>query len=100
MQLCSKPRGARGIEPETLRTRGQLFSCPPTAGPNLVDGERHVPASGRAHCCAKARPQLVRRSGTVNECTMISRRRTCMLTTRTYYCWSGFTSWLACPLCL
>ena len=24
MQLCSKPRGARGIEPETFRRRGQL----------------------------------------------------------------------------
>ena len=33
MQLCSKPRGARGIEPETFRRRGQLLSCPPTAGP-------------------------------------------------------------------
>ena len=28
MQLCSKPRGARGIEPETFRRRGQLLSCP------------------------------------------------------------------------
>ena len=26
MQLCSKPRGARGIEPETFRRRGQLLS--------------------------------------------------------------------------
>ena len=33
MQLCSKPRGARGIEPETFRRRGQLLSCPPTTGP-------------------------------------------------------------------
>ena len=32
MQLCSKPRGARGIEPETLRRRGQLLSRPPTTG--------------------------------------------------------------------
>ena len=29
MQLCSKPRGARGIEPETFRRRGQLLSRPP-----------------------------------------------------------------------
>ena len=33
MQLCSKPRGARGIEPETFRRRGQLLSRPPTSGP-------------------------------------------------------------------
>ena len=33
MQLCSKPRGARGIEPETFRRRGQLLSRPPTTGP-------------------------------------------------------------------
>ena len=33
VQLCSKPRSARGIEPETFRTRGQLLSCPPTTGP-------------------------------------------------------------------
>ena len=32
-QLCSKPRGARGIEPETYRRRGQLVSRPPTTGP-------------------------------------------------------------------
>ena len=34
MQLCSKPRGARAIEPETFRRRGQLLSRPPTTGPN------------------------------------------------------------------
>ena len=33
VQLCSKPRGARGIEPETFIRRGQLLSCPPTTGP-------------------------------------------------------------------
>ena len=33
MQLCSKPRGARGIEPETFRRRGQLLTRPPTTGP-------------------------------------------------------------------
>ena len=33
MQLCSKPRGTRGMEPETFRRRGQLLSCPPTTGP-------------------------------------------------------------------
>ena len=27
VQLCSKPRGARGIEPETFRRRGQLVLC-------------------------------------------------------------------------
>ena len=31
VQLCSKPRGARGIEPKTFRRRGQLLSCPPTS---------------------------------------------------------------------
>ena len=36
MQLCWKPRGARGIEPETFRRRGQLLSRPPTTGPNRV----------------------------------------------------------------
>ena len=39
-QLCSKPRGARGIEPETLRRRGQLLSCPQTTGPNLCRSDR------------------------------------------------------------
>ena len=33
MQLCSKPRGARGFEPKTFRCRGQLLSHPPTTGP-------------------------------------------------------------------
>ena len=32
MQLCSKPRGARGIEPEIFLRRGQLLSRPPTTG--------------------------------------------------------------------
>ena len=32
VQLCSKPRRARGIEPETFRRRGQLLSRPPTTG--------------------------------------------------------------------
>ena len=32
VQLCSKPRGARGIEPETFLRRGQLLSRPPTTG--------------------------------------------------------------------
>ena len=32
MQLCSKPRAACGIQPETLRRRGQRVSCPPTTG--------------------------------------------------------------------
>ena len=36
MQLCSKPRGARGIEPETFRRRGQLLSRPPTTGPKIL----------------------------------------------------------------
>ena len=36
MQLCSKPRGARGIEPETFQRRGQLLSRPPTTGPVRV----------------------------------------------------------------
>ena len=31
--MCSKRRGARGIEPETFRRRGQLLSRPPTTGP-------------------------------------------------------------------
>ena len=33
VHLCSKTRGARGIEPETFRRRGQLLSRPPTTGP-------------------------------------------------------------------
>ena len=32
MQWCSKPRGTRGIEPETFQRRGQLLSRPPTTG--------------------------------------------------------------------
>ena len=32
VKLCLKPRGARGIEPETIRRRGQLLSRPPTTG--------------------------------------------------------------------
>ena len=32
MQLCSKPRGARGIEPETFQRRGRLLLRPPTTG--------------------------------------------------------------------
>ena len=36
MQLCSKPRGARGIEPETFRRRGQLLSRPLTTGPKVL----------------------------------------------------------------
>ena len=43
MQLCSKPKGARGIEPETFSRRGQLLSRPPTTGPcvrgHVVHGE-------------------------------------------------------------
>ena len=35
MQLCLKPRGARGIVPETFRRRGQHLSCFPTTGPIL-----------------------------------------------------------------
>ena len=35
MRLCSKPRGARRIEPDTFRRRGQLFVCPPTTGPHV-----------------------------------------------------------------
>ena len=38
VQLCSKPRGARGIEPETFRGRSQLLSGPP---PTVV--RRRVP---------------------------------------------------------
>ena len=34
MHLCSKPREARGIKPETFRIRCHLTSCPPTTGPN------------------------------------------------------------------
>ena len=32
VQLCSKARGTRGIEPEIFRSRGQLLSRPPTTG--------------------------------------------------------------------
>ena len=34
VQLCSTPRGARGVEPETFGRRRQL-SCPLTTGPSL-----------------------------------------------------------------
>ena len=34
MQLSSKSRGVRGIEPETFKRRSQLLSCHPTTGPN------------------------------------------------------------------
>ena len=33
MQLCSKPRGARGVGRKTFRRRGQLLSRPPATGP-------------------------------------------------------------------
>ena len=36
MQLNSKPRGARGIEPKTFTRRGQLLSRPPTIGPAFL----------------------------------------------------------------
>ena len=41
VQLCSKPRGAHGIEPETFRRRGQLLSCPPTTGPFIGKNLTH-----------------------------------------------------------
>ena len=37
VQLCSKPRGAHGIDPKTFRRRGQLLSRPPTTGRRPVD---------------------------------------------------------------
>ena len=52
-QLCSKPRGARGIEPETFGRRGQLLSRPPTTGPRfcechkpMVEGPLEVEPNG------------------------------------------------------
>ena len=36
VQLCSKPRGARGIEPETFRRRGQLLRCVGEGGTGLL----------------------------------------------------------------
>ena len=42
VQLCSKPRGARGIKPETFR-RGQLLSRPPTTGPDAAQSAVKVP---------------------------------------------------------
>ena len=35
MKLCSKPRGARGIEPKPFRRRGKLLSRPPTTGQDV-----------------------------------------------------------------
>ena len=35
VQMCSKPRGARGAEPETFCRRGQLVSCSPANGLEL-----------------------------------------------------------------
>ena len=46
VQLCSKPRGARGIEPETFRRRGQLLSRPPTTGPMCQGDIRPRAAAG------------------------------------------------------
>ena len=37
VQLCLKPMGARGIEPETFRRRGKVSSCPPTTGPKILN---------------------------------------------------------------
>ena len=45
--MCSKPRGARGIEPETFRRRGQLLSRPPTTGPHVISLCALLPASCR-----------------------------------------------------
>ena len=50
MQLCSKPRVARGIEPETFGRRGQLLSRPPTTGPKC-DSRVCQPELQRLPCC-------------------------------------------------
>ena len=51
VQLCSKPRGARGIEPKTFQRGDQLLSRPPTTGPWSTVHHRHstgkVTPSGR-----------------------------------------------------
>ena len=47
------PGGARGIEPETLRRRGQLLSRPPTTGPKCL---RAFQRECRARC---RRPEAV-----------------------------------------
>ena len=58
MQLCSKPRGARGIEPETFRRRGQRLSRPPTTGPIvLVDGPIR-PVGAVFEFCTLSSPQI------------------------------------------
>ena len=72
MQLCSKPRGARGIEPETFRRRGQLLSCPPTTGhkmccPPYITGQdpgssanlMHVTCMAQLHLATQYVPGLV-----------------------------------------
>ena len=52
MHLCLKPRGARGIEPETFRRRGQLLSRPPTTGPCVLCGDVHACVlCGDVHAC-------------------------------------------------
>ena len=42
---CVRNRGARGIEPETFRRRGQLLSRSPTAGPEGVWTNARVAAA-------------------------------------------------------
>ena len=56
VQLCSKPRGTHGIEPETFRRRGQLLSRPPTTGPKacwctLSTGRPWAKARLCGHAC-------------------------------------------------
>ena len=56
VQLCSKPKGAPGIEPETFRRRGQLLSCPPTTGPvmsSLCRVRTSIPMIAH-HCSARS----------------------------------------------
>ena len=79
MQLCSKPRGACGIEPEIFQRRGQLLSCPPTTGPNVLSlavlglhlrlRTPHavlVPSESRGDTCAVA--VVVLRRGVCSTC--------------------------------
>ena len=55
VQLCSKPRGARRIEPETFRRRGHLLSYPPTSGLCSLYGNTQPTSTQGTTCNSKFR---------------------------------------------
>ena len=82
--MCSKPRGARGIEPETFRRRGQLLSCPPTTGPSV-----HFQLSNR---CA----YYIIYSGACLLCSVFDKVRGCA----SRFGMISFSAELCCATCL